>query len=452
MSGNKIHKKFNLEEIQDYLNNRMTEKDRNVFEREMQKNPFLADAVDGLSGIKEEEAIQDISSINSRILQYKHSGKMLLIYRYAASIAFLAVLSLAFYTIFLRKTGIIPPEVIVSEARKETDQELLPDLQKEETKKTETLSPVVAGEEAKSMETNQERKTVLREEPEKEELIAEVDNEELYILEALKVQEEEEITEFEVQDEIAGKTEIIPENQVLQYRMSSETLKKSHPLAAAPVNAIISSKEGMVLEGKVISAEDSLPVYGGLIYFKDSGKGVLTDLNGKFKIHIPEKEEVSLVADFIGMKRKEIAADMAEKLLIVLEPLSLGPDEIVITGYGIMGEDELRGIVSTPPFHIIKPLGYKPASPVTGAEEFKNYIKNNLNFPEDTGLKKAVVVLNFIVGTNGDIKNISRVRSNGSPFYIEAVRLLSEGPSWVPAQFEDKKIEEAVRLMIIFRQ
>jgi hypothetical protein len=93
------------------------------------------------------------------------------------------------------------------------------------------------------------------------------------------------------------------------------------------------------------------------------------------------------------------------------------------------------------------------ARPAPGYEAFESYVEKNIRFPaEDTTTLRAVVVLTFTVKANGAISDILPLRSPGPDFTEEAVRLLNEGPPWVPATDTSGATDELVRLRIVFKR
>ena len=69
--------------IRRYLSGEMSPEERYSFEKEMQKDPFLADAVEGLATITAEEAEKDLAALEDRIF---HPGRRnrFIFYRIAA--------------------------------------------------------------------------------------------------------------------------------------------------------------------------------------------------------------------------------------------------------------------------------------------------------------------------------------------------------------------------------
>ena len=92
-------------------------------------------------------------------------------------------------------------------------------------------------------------------------------------------------------------------------------------------------------------------------------------------------------------------------------------------------------------------------SPVVGTRKFKEYVKENIQFPStDTSDIRAVVVLNFIVAENGRPKNITVLKSPGRSFSDEAIRLLVSGPDWYPAEHKGQITETETMIRIVFKR
>jgi hypothetical protein len=90
--------------------------------------------------------------------------------------------------------------------------------------------------------------------------------------------------------------------------------------------------------------------------------------------------------------------------------------------------------------------------PVIGTEGFNEYIRKNAVFPViNKDISSTVVVLNFLVRTDGKPDSIIVVKSQGEEFSSEAIRLLKEGPSWIPATRDGKKVVVATQVKIVLK-
>ena len=93
------------------------------------------------------------------------------------------------------------------------------------------------------------------------------------------------------------------------------------------------------------------------------------------------------------------------------------------------------------------------AEPAGGFKSFRDYLKENMVFPEEYSPgERMLVILSFTVKANGTIENIETLRSPGEAYTLEARRLIQDGPDWIPAQSESGPIDEQVRLRIVFKK
>ncbi|HBL74166.1 MAG: hypothetical protein A2W90_17590 [Bacteroidetes bacterium GWF2_42_66] len=129
------------EQIRRYVQNEMTGPERNAFERAMQKDPFLAEAVEGLSAFSSEEIFTDIAGLKTKI-QTRESSNRKYIW-YAAASVLLIVIS----TIFLFNPEEKTNPVLTENVQKQeitAPKEILPEphgLQKNETEQAQKTVP-----------------------------------------------------------------------------------------------------------------------------------------------------------------------------------------------------------------------------------------------------------------------------------------------------------------------
>jgi TonB family protein len=116
----------------------------------------------------------------------------------------------------------------------------------------------------------------------------------------------------------------------------------------------------------------------------------------------------------------------------------------------VMQEQEVADI-SYQPTGTVK---FESAVPANGPADFRSYIDSALVYPELTETSgKEVVVLKFTVSPNGRPQNFRVVRApDQEAFANEAIRIVSEGPAWLPAKLNGQYTEEEVRLRIVFRK
>jgi hypothetical protein len=65
MNGSRNH--IGKDDFRRYLNNRMTDAERNAFERELQKHPFEAEALEGFQQVRDADLDNDLLEISAKI-------------------------------------------------------------------------------------------------------------------------------------------------------------------------------------------------------------------------------------------------------------------------------------------------------------------------------------------------------------------------------------------------
>lgn len=84
-----------------------------------------------------------------------------------------------------------------------------------------------------------------------------------------------------------------------------------------------------------------------------------------------------------------------------------------------------------------------------GIDRLKAYIKNNLIHPDPDYIGTTYV--QFIVTTEGKLRDFKIIRSFGDAFDKEAIRLLSNMPLWKPGELEGEKVNVLFTLPIEFK-
>jgi TonB family protein len=400
-----------LTDIFRYNRKELSDRERNSLEREFQKDPFASEAAEGFESISDTEAFRDISELESRLKTRTNRNKRIIFYRIAASVAVLALLSalylyignnrninqLADNTIKINTPEAIKGPQVPSEPKKDIN-EVGP--HNESAKKA---SQAVA-----KKENNGDIKEI----------------QESVIIDNLEV------------------GAVSPSSRVVDKSLEVPLTNKQ---VFSPVSATAARKSPAEYKtkGKIISAEDNLPVPGANVLIKGTKSGVVTDSGGNFSLTLPDSAGSTLIADFIGMQSKEFVAKPDKEVEIRLDPSGASLNEVVVVGYGTRREKsdlENDAIIHTSP------------SPEKGRPEFDKYVQKNLHRPDSlTSGQRVVVVLNFTVRKDGTIDNIKIVRSPGKQFSEEAIRVLKAGPAWQPATENSNPVDEEIRLRFVFR-
>lgn len=92
MSKKDIHRNKRDKEILSYLSGDMSDIQKNLFEKDMERDPFLADAVEGMSGINPSELKSDLENLSALLINKQHKRKPVY-YRIAAAVVVLLGIS-----------------------------------------------------------------------------------------------------------------------------------------------------------------------------------------------------------------------------------------------------------------------------------------------------------------------------------------------------------------------
>jgi hypothetical protein len=96
MSDRNENRRLGLTEFFRYIRKELKGRERNSFERELQKDPFTEEALEGYAMFDQEDALKDISELKSRLKKRTNRKGSVAFYRFAAAIAILTGLSVVF--------------------------------------------------------------------------------------------------------------------------------------------------------------------------------------------------------------------------------------------------------------------------------------------------------------------------------------------------------------------
>lgn len=113
--------------------------------------------------------------------------------------------------------------------------------------------------------------------------------------------------------------------EVLNPKMVSYTIKG---------NAIIITKTGALVSGKVFDKTTGEPLVGASVFNKENGKGSVTDINGDYLISAKKGEKLTF--SYIGYTPSEVKVGNSETLNVSLESTEHSLDDVVVTGYKIV--------------------------------------------------------------------------------------------------------------------
>lgn len=99
----------------------------------------------------------------------------------------------------------------------------------------------------------------------------------------------------------------------------------------------------MIVRGKV-TGEDGEPLPGVTVILKGTGTGTTTDINGNYRLQIPEgQENGTLVFSFIGLKTQEVDINSRSVIDIQMHEDVQSLEEVVVIGYQTVRKKDLTG-------------------------------------------------------------------------------------------------------------
>jgi hypothetical protein len=141
MSGKQTYQQE--EQIRRYLQDQMTDAERYAFEREMQRDPFLAEAVEGFSASDADLVFADLTNLRARLEKPKKNR--IFIWYAAASVLLLVVSSVVLFNWQENVIPVVSENVIQKEAKPK-------EIRNKETTNTKFTSPTVVPKENKQDE------------------------------------------------------------------------------------------------------------------------------------------------------------------------------------------------------------------------------------------------------------------------------------------------------------
>lgn len=443
-------------DIEKYLNGKLTPAQRNALERKALHDPFLADALEGAEQIRATDFAKDVAVLNEKIAAKKSVSAWMWSARIAAGLVILLVSSYIVWTV-------MNPEPVQDLAFEKNEPEVVPSTPSDSEKpapgilsapptEQPSAGPLVRDKdvathsaypskaEARPNESSELEKP--KQETKDESVLK---NEPIAAAAEIKTEnvkaEEIPVTEPIAVAKSIEKEEVISRAKALDDTQERKVTKKK---AAAPVAADSDESSGLassfsqnVIRGQVTSSEDGSPLPGVNVVIKNSTIGTATDEKGNYQITTNDSNP-TLVYSFIGLQSTEVKADKQEvdvQMSTDVAQLS----EIVVTGSGVQSGETLPPTVDL-------------AHPEIGNRSFKQYLENNIRYPEQAKLNKVEgrVTVQFTVEPNGTLTNFIILRGIGSGCDEELIRLIKEGPKWVPTKKDNVPVQDKAKVRLKF--
>lgn len=269
-----------------YLQGLRKGKEAHRLEKEAMQDPFLADAMEGYDGTKENpihriEALRkQVSARSAPKNQHRAIGW---------SIAACLLLGVGVSTFFLSQKESLPEGEDTRIAREQSPLA---------APVAETITPQPA------IEATQQREVA---------------------------ENKKEAPQLVAAQPMAEEIRIVEENRVVK----DSSLRK-----ATTASLLADSRK---VHGKVIDQHGE-PIIGASVVVKGTNRGTISDVDGRFALDLDAEKE--LVVNYIGYESITLPADTTKNLLIAMNDDRQTLDEVVVVGYGSQKRQSMTGAVA----------------------------------------------------------------------------------------------------------
>ena len=422
--------------LEAYKKGLLNAKQQHQVEKLMLEDPFYADALEGWEHINETDLSADLTKLESRLderLGKKNRiGFWTITRRLAATLLILITTSFVFF--WLQNKDEAPEKFtakkeVETEARPATDSlELINPDQLEKPKltasntdtkpKTMTLSPIADEEE-----------------------LAELD---IQIEEEFKIEniDLKALSEAKETNTAQAKTEEITRMKAAKTAVEERT--ETEMARTMDVQSFLQNRVAGVQVGEpkitltVVDASDLSPLPQVSVLIKNTTQGTATNIQGKAEILVDTS--ATYMVRYLGYVTQEFRltdlSKMDNTIRMEADETSLG--EIVVSG--LAKENQQRPLARA----------NQKAAPVMGMSDYKDYLEENIIYPEKESKNRGTVRVEFTINVDGSLSNFEIKKSISKSFDEEAIRLIKEGPAWQAATDENgasKTSTETIRVV-----
>lgn len=415
--------------LEDYLDGKLDAKTMNRVEREALDDPFVAEALAGLSE-SPKRSLQSLSllqkQLHQRIAEQHHVKETSVITWQRLSIAATAaVMFVAVSIMFWMRENNQQKEL--AGRPKKVDVTIAPITPATERAVVQA-APVTAGEQADRVRE------------------AEIDR----AVRAAKINTYAARVKKSTRQPVpeAAPRQQLNEDAVVGYPMQRKQNVTGAVASARTLNI------GNVLSGRVIAQDDGKPLPGVSVTMPGTYLTAVTDINGEFKINADTSvKEGKLRVSYLGFKATEMVAKANQAVNITLAPDNSALNEVMVTSFGkakkseqAADSDKVSQAINGKTAAIrIRGIGTVPgkkdmvSNPVEGWDRLWTYLEQNNAFKNE---KKTgqVVAVSFKIDRNGRPADIRIEKGADDKYEQEAIRLIMNGPKWEQPQNSSRRM------------
>ena len=197
-----------------------------------------------------------------------------------------------------------------------------------------------------------------------------------------------------------------------------------------------------LIKGTVTDSLTQKPIVGANVSEKETTNGTLTDANGEFTLKVSGK--YPLIIQYVGMETQEIEINKkgATYIQVTLREsnMTMGecPTETIESGEILEGDVAFEMVDMT-----------SPEFP-GGTQALFNFIRENLQYPNNDTCVTGRVVAQFTVKEDGSIANARVIRGIHPDFDKEALRVINMMPKRKPGTKQGEVVDTEYTVPIMF--
>jgi hypothetical protein len=406
------HPNHPYSQILAYLKGLLSNRQRHAIEREVMREKFEEEALEGFNEIAVEDLEPDILELKQKLagrIKKDKAFPLLLPLKIAASVILIFGLATAIRYLITEKPVAPRMDKIANKV----------DLPSVEKKTTDTAKPIIA--------QKTERSRVEKKVP-----VASVEYMEQGIMnEAEPASEAQSSAEFMVAE---------------SYQSSPAT-----PLSRESKKM----KAGNTLKAKVVDKQGN-PLPGVTVEETGTSNKAATDSEGIFEISLTDKNH-PVALNYIGYVPMEITSKDISENTIVLNEEMIALEEVAVVGYGTVKKSQVTGAVSTIRTEDItndrpgiSTEEIQPIPPTGSYSSFRKSIYKNLDRSKfENQTEKLKVVVEFIVYSDGSLGEFNFKQPMDQAISSEIKRAILDSGKWQPGRINDQVTDSKVRLRLV---
>lgn len=221
----------------------------------------------------------------------------------------------------------------------------------------------------------------------------------------------------------------LPEPVITENRQGIVGIIKGEDLD--PMSALSGRRQEQI-HGKVID-KSGAPLPYARLRVRETNQSLTTNQEGEFDLNLEDEGDQRVIVSFVGLKSQEMTIAEQDSAVVILDE-----DTSLLAEISLQKKSAENNVI------------YRGAGPLGGQAGFAEYLRENTRLPVDAEEASAAVTVIFTVTSKGELTDFNVRRSPGPSFTQEALRVIREGPEWLPALEDGVPVRDRVRIRVRF--